>query len=110
MNNVVFALLFTRVMQAMALRRLAGRLLPAIAMAVALAATTLAGCSQESGTPTLTWFINPDNGGRNSSRRSARPSPAARIRCRSRPCPTTPQPSASSWCADSQPRIHPSTS
>ncbi len=50
-------------MQAMALRRLKGRLLPAIAMAVALAATTLAGCSQESGTPTLTWFINPDNGG-----------------------------------------------
>jgi len=29
----------------------------------ALAATTLAGCGQPSGTPTLTWFINPDNGG-----------------------------------------------
>lgn len=29
----------------------------------ALAATALTGCSQESGTPTLTWFINPDNGG-----------------------------------------------
>lgn len=29
----------------------------------ALAAAALTGCSQQSGTPTLTWFINPDNGG-----------------------------------------------
>src|SRR4051794_1300383 len=28
-----------------------------------LMTSTLAACSSESGTPTLTWYINPDNGG-----------------------------------------------
>ncbi len=31
--------------------------------AAALAAAALTGCAQDSGTPTLTWYINPDNGG-----------------------------------------------
>lgn len=31
--------------------------------AAAAAATVLAGCGSDSGTPTLTWYINPDNGG-----------------------------------------------
>jgi multiple sugar transport system substrate-binding protein len=32
-------------------------------VAAALAAVSLAGCSEDSGPPTLTWYINPDNGG-----------------------------------------------
>jgi len=35
----------------------------AAALTAALAATGLAACSAPSGTPTLTWYINPDNGG-----------------------------------------------
>ncbi len=31
--------------------------------AAALAVAALAGCSADEGTPTLTWYINPDNGG-----------------------------------------------
>lgn len=32
-------------------------------LAAALAAAALTGCSADTGTPTLTWYINPDNGG-----------------------------------------------
>lgn len=40
------------------------RRLPVVGLTVAaVAAATLTGCSGESGTPTLTWYINPDNGG-----------------------------------------------
>ena len=33
------------------------------ALTLALGATLLAGCGPEDGTPTLTWYINPDDGG-----------------------------------------------
>ena len=42
-------------------RRLRRRV--AVLTALGLALPLMAACAQESGTPTLTWYINPDNGG-----------------------------------------------
>ncbi|WAL41511.1 extracellular solute-binding protein [Brevibacterium sp. BRM-1] len=42
------------------LRRLATRL---TAVVTAVAALSLTGCGSDTGTPTLTWYINPDDGG-----------------------------------------------
>lgn len=39
------------------------RRLASSGLAVAVMASVLAGCSQESGSPVLTWYINPDAGG-----------------------------------------------
>jgi multiple sugar transport system substrate-binding protein len=50
-----------RVARAQVSRRLRGRLIY-VAVA-ALAMPLLVACSSESGTPTLNWYINPDNGG-----------------------------------------------
>lgn len=54
----------TRVVRSMAMSRRKRRRFPVVGLvAAALAAATLSGCGQESGTPSLTWYINPDNGG-----------------------------------------------
>ena len=85
-------------------RRGRGRPL-ALAVALALSSALLAACGGESSTPTLNWYINPDNGGQDTPRREVRrrvrrrlpdrhPDPAERGR----------PPSASSWSAGWPPR------
>jgi multiple sugar transport system substrate-binding protein len=44
-------------------RRIRGRRVPRLGIAAALALGVLTACGQDDGKPTLTWYINPDNGG-----------------------------------------------
>ena len=68
-----------------------GRCRRAIALASAplLAATLLSGCGSDGGPPTLTWYINPDNGGSEARARECEAASGGAYRVRIESLPST---------------------